>query len=470
MSEEEAQALRSENQALWAENAALRAENTRLTAEVAATATRVAQVETQVTALRERTTPPPAFVKQDTPPRPPKERKKRAPAHNAGRRRGEPTRIVRHAYDSCPDCGYRLRGAAVARTREVIELPPPPPVVITAHQVLKRYCPHCQCWQTPKVDWQAAGLVVGQGRLGQRLTALIAYLRTAARLPVRTIQSYLATLHGITLSVGGISQVLDRVRQVTAPALGDLLEQARDGDRLHADETGWREGGQNGYIWSLSRDGPDALRYYTYDRSRAGAVPVRLLGDFRGCLSSDFYAGYNAYHGRHQRCWVHLLRDLHDLRQDHPTDETVAAWTQAVRTLYDQALAVRRRPRRRPWSPVERQARFTHFEERARNLGLAYAQRPTHPCHTLAHRLLRHHGELFQFLRTPGVSPDNNHAERSLRHLVVTRKISGGSQSTSGTQTRMALASFFGTWQARGLNPFTACLALLRHPLCFHQV
>jgi hypothetical protein len=167
---------------------------------------------------------------------------------------------------------------------------------------------------------------------------------------------------------------------------------------------------------------------------------------------------------------VHLLRDLHDLRKDHPTDETVATWTQAVRALYDQALAMLRRPRRRPWSVVERQARFTHFEERARTLGLIYAQQSTHPCHTLAHRLLRHHGELFQFLRTPGVSPDNNHAERSLRHLVITRKISGGSQSAGGTQTRMALASFFGTWQARGLNPFTACLALLRHPLSFHQV
>lgn len=83
-----------------------------------------------------------------------------------------------------------------------------------------------------------AGAVRGHGRIGQRLAGLIAYLRTTARLPVRTIRSYLQTLHRVTLSVGGISQVLDRLCQVTAPALADLLEQARPGDRLHMDETG----------------------------------------------------------------------------------------------------------------------------------------------------------------------------------------------------------------------------------------
>jgi hypothetical protein len=45
--------------------------------------------------------------------------------------------------------------------------------------------------------------------------------------------------------------------------------------------------------------------------------------------------------------------------------------------------------------------------------------------------------------------------------LDVARKISGGTRSPEGSTVRMQLASLFGTWQARGLNPFTACLALL---------
>jgi len=99
---------------------------------------------------------------------------------------------------------------------------------------------------------------------------------------------------------------------------------------------------------------------------------------------------------------VHLLRDLHDLREDHPDDETVATWTKAVRALYDQALAVLRRPPRRRLSVAERRSLFTHFEERARQLGLAHVEQTDHPCHTIAHRLLHQHGELCPFVRTPG--------------------------------------------------------------------
>jgi len=43
------------------------------------------------------------------------------------------------------------------------------------------------------------------------------------------------------------------------------------------------------------------------------------------------------------------------------------------------------------------------------------------------------------------VPSTNNAAERSLRHLVVARKISGGARSPWGTATRMMLASAFGT-------------------------
>ena len=86
----------------------------------------------------------------------------------------------------------------------------------------------------------------------------------------------------------------------------------------------------------------------------------------------------------------------------------------------------------------------------------------SHPCNALAKRILRHEDELFQFVLVAGLSADNNLAERSIRPVVVVRKISGGTQSAAGSKTRMALASLFEMWQARGLNPFEECLKLLR--------
>jgi len=62
------------------------------------------------------------------------------------------------------------------------------------------------------------------------------------------------------------------------------------------------------------------------------------------------------------------------------------------------------------------------------------------------------------------VPPENNAAERSLRHLVTSRKISGGTRSQQGTNSKMALASLFGTWRARRLNPLLQCRQLLSSP------
>ena len=74
-------------------------------------------------------------------------------------------------------------------------------------------------------------------------------------------------------------------------------------------------------------------------------------------------------------------------------------------------------------------------------MGEQYALTYDHPCCTLAKRVLRHQDELFQFVLVPGLPADNNLAERSIRPLVIMRKISGGSRSAEGTKTRLTLAS-----------------------------
>ena len=81
----------------------------------------------------------------------------------------------------------------------------------------------------------------------------------------------------------------------------------------------------------------------------------------------------------------------------------------------------------------------------------------------LCRRMERFIKELFVFVSDPAVPSDNNAAERSLRHLVTSRKISGGTRSGQGTDSKMTLASLFGTWRARGLNPLQ-CSPLLVAP------
>jgi transposase len=229
---------------------------------------------------------------------------------------------------------------------------------------------------------------------------------------------------------------------------------------VHADETGWRENGQQGYIWLLTTPGPEPACYVERDPSRRHRVLDQLLGDdFDGVLVSDFYAAYNSYASKHQRCWAHLLRDLHGPKEHHPTQADVCAWARAVRRLYTCAHGVVHATD--PATPAQRQRYYDRLVAISHRLGLRSAQANGHPCKDLAKRLLRHEAELFQFVLVPGLSADNNLAERRLPPLAVTRKISGGTRSPEGSTMRMALTSLFATWQAGGCSPSTTCLAFL---------
>jgi hypothetical protein len=437
-----------------------------LQAQLATTTAQLAALQAHVAATTLPPAAPPAapapdWVKPNAAPPAKAVRRKRASADNRARRREDPTRCEAHQLATCPDCGTALTRPRLRYTRQVIEIPPPPPVEVIDHQVWSGYCPHCRHWHTPKLDLHDQ--VVGQGRFGVRLASLIAVLRYQARLPFATIQTLLADLWGVRLSHGGLIGVVRRLRRTVDPAFQALLGQARASPLLHMDETGWRENGANGYIWEMATGGPHPVRLYVHDRSRAGAVLTALLGgEFRGVLVCDFYAGYNGYTGVIQRCWVHLLRDLRELGAAHPQERSVQRWVAAVVRLYRMGKEwLRRHP---DASAVERAAAYAKLVERIKQLGLQYAQAGEHPCHALAQRIMRHLDELFQYVRLVGVPSDNNLAEQGVRGVVVQRKISGGSRSAAGTLTQMRLTSLVATWLARGQNPFIELLALLRRP------
>jgi len=376
---------------------------------------------------------------------------------------------VEHRLVSCPDCHLRLGGISLARTREVIDVPEPAPVEVTHHRIYKGWCASCQQWHEAPVDFHEQ--VVGQGRIGVRLASLIATLRTVMRLPIRQIQAYLLTLHGVTISVGEIMELLHRLKDHMQPHLAALKREIRASPALQADETGWREDGINGYIWAVSTP---TLRYYEYHHSRAGEVVKELIGeDFDGVLGSDFYAGYNIHQGLHQRCWVHFLRDVHDLKEQHPHDEHLLRWAKSVKAIYEEAVAWVEDGPDPTTSPhkqsLARVAQQHAFEQRLWQICAPYVHSST-PMQTLCKRVEKFLPELFVFVAVPGVPAHNNLAERSVRPLVVARKISGGTRSPKGSQTRMGLASLFGTWMAQHLNPFHQCLATLSRKSSLGQV
>jgi transposase len=400
------------------------------------------------------------------PARPARGRKRRA--RGFGRPRAEPTARQVHALDVCPGCRVPLTGGTVARTREVIEVAPGP-ATVAEHVYLARRCPRCGGrWQPgPGLD----GAVVGQGRLGVGLLSLVAWLHAEARLPYATIQRYLALVHGLELSAGALVGAVATVAARATPLVEALLAAIRASPVVHADETGWREDGENGYAWTLST--PSA-RYFVHGGRDRGVLEAALGPDFGGVLVSDFYAAYTTYAGaRHQYCWAHLLRDADELARQHPADAGVRGWADALHRLFARAKAVAdvdpaARVRARQGFAADLTAICAPYlpapaaGEAPVGAGQPAAAAP--PQAPLCRRIEKHLGELFVCVEDPAVPPTNNAAERSLRHLVTCRKISGGTRSAAGTDAKMALASLFGTWRAQGLNPLDQCRQLLAAP------
>lgn len=368
-----------------------------------------------------------------------------------GRKRMEATRREIHALDHCPGCGAPLAGGTIKRSREVIDLAAPR-VEVTEHIYLERCCPDCRrrCVPPPELG----RVVGGQARFGHRLVSLVTVLREEARLPLAVIQQVVRSLTGLHVSAGAIVDMIQRVATAAEPVIGRIAAGIRASPVVHADETGWREAGRNGYVWTFST--PQQRLFVR--GSRARAMLTETMGEtFAGVLVSDFYAAYTGYEGMHQFCWAHLLRDIADLETQHPADQTLHGWATAVAAIFAQA-----RTGASGALPDRRQVRTT-AETDLRHLCAPWLQSDA-PQRGLCQRMLRHLDSLFVFVTEPAVPPTNNAAERSLRHLVVSRKISGGTRSIHGTKTKMTLATLFGTWRAQSINPFTACQELLTNP------
>jgi len=300
---------------------------------------------------------------------------------------------------------------------------------------------------------------LGKHRLSTATMALISALREVGRLPVHTIQWYLQTFHALHLSVGEIVDVLRAVATQAQETVTQLVQELQASPVVHGDETTWREDGQNGYMWVFCTP---TLRYFVYRKSRSGALVTETLGPgFDGTLVSDFYSGYNGMQGAHQRCWSHILRDMHDLKEKWPEDVSLHTWAAQVQSLYERARAYG--PQHAQAKPKERLVAQHQFEQELLALCEPDLQ-SDRPQHGLCQRIERFLPELFTFVGDPRVPSDNNAAERAIRPLAVSRKISGGTRSEEGSHTKSVLATLFGTWLLRCLNPYEACAALLNPP------
>jgi hypothetical protein len=345
--------------------------------------------------------------------------------------------------ESCPCCNACL--CDMESHERVVEDIIPAKVVVKCYHTRSGWCPSCRKRVESRAPEQPPAANIPHGQLGLNALATGVLLRIHHRLPFRQVTGVLANLPELSVSPGAIARQVQRLADWFDEDYQKLIVRMRSARYVHADETGWRTDGKNGYLWALTS--PSHTLYHV-DRSRSGKVIRKLLGKaFGGTLVSDFYSAYSKMDCKKQKCLVHLLRELADSAEKSPAFAATAFFSKARRLIQQMLLL------KGEWEKLSDEdyiRKVCRLE--ARLEALATADHAEANAKRLARRMRKHQQELTAFLWEKDLEGTNNAAERAIRPAVVARKISGGSRSKNGAEAWATLASLLKTAGQQGKN------------------
>ncbi|HEY2427755.1 MAG TPA: IS66 family transposase [Acidimicrobiales bacterium] len=383
--------------------------------------------------------------------------KRRPPAPASGRKRGGqpghqrqarplvPPEQLRQVIDckppGCRWCGQRLQGADPEPIRhQVAEVPPSRPVV-DEYRLHRLKCPRCR---TSTCATLPPG--VPTGAFGPRLRATLSVLAGGYRLGKRPIRQLAFDLLGLSISIGMICRLERQSADELEAPVEELREYARVATVIHIDETSWWQGRDKMWLWAAVTR---LVTAFTIAPSRGADVAKEILGtDPQKVVISDRLKSY-AWIKRHQFCWAHLDRDFQAMidRGGESAEvgrlllghsERLFDWWHRVR---DGTMA------RDTLRSKVAMIRFSFREDLRRGVKCG-CSRTAGTCR----ELLAGESHLWTFVRVEGVEPTNNDAERALRHGVIYRKLSGGTESEAGSRFVERMLSVVATCRQQEIN------------------
>lgn len=331
--------------------------------------------------------------------------------------------------DRCPQCGAVLEDKG-PESHWVLELPP-----LKAERLLyrlpKRYCPHCRRTYQPR----APG-VLPKSLYGNQLIATVATMHYLHGIPLGRI------CEQVGIGLGSLLKIFHRLAQWLVPVVGHLVEQYRSSPVKHADETGWRNDGQNGYVWLFATE---KISLFLFRKTRSASVAREVLGTepLLGTLVVDRYSAYNQAPCALQYCNAHLLREVEDLEKEFSQNTEVQTFVGTMAPLLATAMNLRSLP-----------ISDAQFYEQAAQVKSQIQEGVHAPAQHLGIRRIqeifhKNAGRLYRWAEDRQIPADNNLAERDLRFAVIARKVSFGSQSEAGAQTRGILMTTLHTLRKR---------------------
>src|SRR3954467_4829297 len=238
-----------------------------------------------------------------------------------------PDEVVAHRPDRCTGCGGALDPDLPAERvslSERIELPAVVPIV-TQHQRLAVHCPACGSRVVAAVPSAARGTP-----FGPRLHAVATYLKTFQALSYERLQGALADLFGLTISQGGLMNLLRRAQSRFQAGREDAVAALRRAAVVASDETGVRIEGANAYHWVFRSQ--DAVVHQAAPTRAASVIRAMMDGPRPAVWLSDRYSAQQGHAPVQQTCLAHLARDVAYAREvsEDPVPWRLELWLQSV--------------------------------------------------------------------------------------------------------------------------------------------
>jgi transposase len=331
---------------------------------------------------------------------------------------------------TCPHCGVELEERDVV-PRTVIDIPPPRTRTVL-YRLGTRRCPRCR----RHFRARAPAGVLPRVLLGNQLLTHLPVQHYLFGVPLGRLEAQ------TSIGYGTLVGALHRLARLFAAVPERLVLAYRAAPIKHADETGWRTDGQNGYAWLFATV---TLSIFRFRSTRSAAVAHEVFGSDRlpGVLVVDRYHGYNKAPVALQYCYAHLLREVKDCGGEFEDTAEVQLFVDAFAPLLAAAMALRRIAT----SDEDFHRQADALKQQILDAVQAPAQHPG--IHRLQGIFRDHPERLYHWATDRSVPAENNLAERELRPLVIARKVSFGSQSDAGARTREILMTTLVTLRRR---------------------
>jgi len=383
-------------------------------------------------------------------------KRKKKPGRRRGHRadlRPTPTpsqvdRVVPVTCGRCPDCNVDLVDPQVIVQYQT-DLPPVVPVV-TQFNIETGWCPCCRQRRQGRHPEQTSDARGAAGNtFGPVVLTMAAELKHRLGVPYRKICDFLETYCGLHAAPATFVRAEQRLAERARPTYELLIDALRRCGVVHSDETGWRVGTSNGWLWVFTNKDLTIYAIRTGVGARGHEVPEEILGDdFEGFLIVDGFKAYDVLGYAKGQCNGHLLRRAKELSETAVPSE--AAKLQSLIALLQEAIALAESRAQRKPENYERCVADIEDRFAAWLAGVARARTVSPELERLFKHLENHFDEWLLFLRHREVPPTNNQAERMLRPAVITRKIGGCNKTLTGALVHSILSSLMVTCWQRG--------------------